>query len=137
MRSVILALFFLYTGAVQPSVAAELLAIENHVVRIEAAAISDGLTIVLESEEASPVTTHVIARFQNNRPLMLGTDGKWATWNGLLKNLDDAGANVKYGKMYFQIFDQRPPDLFYPVSFTVAYRTNQKLHSGTIVVHGP
>jgi hypothetical protein len=105
--------------------------------RVKAAALKAGLSVSADLGDDAPSTTHVIARFQNNQPLMLGRDGLWAPWNGDLSKLDDAGATVADKTITFRIFDKLPDALFYPVSFTVVYRTDAGLKSGTITVDGP
>ena len=105
--------------------------------RIAATQVKDGLSITVDVGDDVPTAVSVIARFQNNQPLMLGRDGLWAPWNGDLQKLDDVGATPDKGKLTLRVFDHLPKDLFFPVSFTVAYRTAEGLKSGTLVVDGP
>lgn len=105
--------------------------------RVKAATLQDGLNISVDLGDDIPVSTHVIARFQNNQPLMLGGDGLWAPWNGDLAHLDEAAAKTADKKLTFHIFDKLPDGLFYPVSFTVVYRTDAAVKSGTLTVDGP
>jgi hypothetical protein len=99
--------------------------------------VKNGLTVTADLGSDLPGAAHVVARFQNNQPLMLGRDGLWAPWNGDLKRLDAIVPTVADKKIIFRIFDTLPADLFYPVSFTVMYRTDAGLKSGTITVDGP
>lgn len=105
--------------------------------RITAAKSTDGLIISVDVGYEIPLATHIIARFQNNQPLMRGRDGLWAPWDGDPAKLDDVGVTPAAGKLTFPIFDHLPDGLFYPVSFTVITRNAEGLKSGTLVVDGP
>jgi hypothetical protein len=120
-----------------PVSAATLSAGDTNLGRVKAAAIQDGLNITVDLGGDVPTATHIIARFQNNRPLMQGPDGLWAPWNGDLSKLDDVAVLPAGEKLIFQIFDRLPEGLFYPVSFTLVYRTAEGLKSGTLTVDGP
>jgi len=120
-----------------PASAATLSAEGTDLGRAKAAALQDGLNITVDLGGDVPTATHIIARFQNNQPLMQGTDGLWAPWNGDLSKLDDVAVLAAGGKLIFKIFDRLPEALFYPVSFTVVYRTTDGLKSGTLTVDGP
>jgi hypothetical protein len=120
-----------------PANAASLSSIDADLGRVHAADLSEGLSISVDLGGDVPSATHVIARFQNNRPHMRGTDGLWAPWNGDVNTLDDAGAAIADGILIFDVLEGLPTGLFYPVSFTVVYRTTAGLKSGTIVVDGP
>jgi len=105
--------------------------------RVKASALTDGLSISVDLGNDKPSSSHVVARFQNNQPLMLGADGLWAPWDGSLAGIDHAAATIANGKLTFRIFDTIPSGLFYPVSFTVIYRTDADLKSGTLTVDAP
>jgi len=61
----------------------------------------------------------------------------WAPWAGDIKQMDEAAAIVADKKLIFRILDAKPDALFYPASFTVVYRTDAGVKSGTITVDGP
>ena len=105
--------------------------------RVVAEKLESGLEIVIDVGDDNPTATHIIARFQNNQPLMRGADGLWAPWNGDPQALEDAGASLADRRLTFYVFDQLPADMFYPVSFTVAYRTPAGLKSGTLTLDAP
>ncbi len=105
--------------------------------RITAAKAADGLVIAVDADDKMPLATHVVARFQNNQPLMRGRDGLWAVWDGDPAHLDDVGVIPAEGKFSFAIFDRLPAGLFFPVSFTVIVQGATGLTSGTLVVDGP
>jgi hypothetical protein len=106
--------------------------------RVSAASVKDGLNVTVELGDDMPAATHIIARHQNNQPLMRGADGFWAPWDGEPGTLEDVAAIVSDRKLTFHIFDRLPEDLFYPAIFTLTYRTAADgLKSGTIVVDGP
>lgn len=120
-----------------PATAATLSTSDADLGRIAAAALTDGLEITVEIGEDRPIAAHVVARFQNNQPVMRGADGLWAPWDGDPGRLDDVGARLADGRLTFRLLDRQPEDLFYPVSFTVMYRTDAGFKSGTLVVDGP
>lgn len=119
------------------TLAASLTSTDANLGRVSAATLKDGLSVSVDLGDDVPVATHVVARFQNNQPLMLGRDGLWAPWNGDLQHIDEAAAEAAGKKLTFRIFDKTPDGLFYPVSFTVIYRTDAAIKSGTVTVDGP
>ena len=119
------------------ALAASLTSTDADLGRIRAAALHDGLSVSVDLGDDAPFATHVVARFQNNQPLMLGRDGLWAPWNGDLHHIDEAAADTVGKKLIFRIFDSAPDEMFFPVSFTVMYRTDAAIKSGTITVDGP
>jgi hypothetical protein len=123
--------------AVQTAAAASLSPADTNLGRVKASLLKDGLTVTIDLGEDIPTATHVIARFQNNQPLMRGRDGLWAPWAGDMKQIDEAAAAVVDKKLIFRILDAKPGALFYPASFTVVYRTDAGVKSGTITVDGP
>jgi hypothetical protein len=132
-----LAALAIMTCAVQTATAASLSPADTSLGRVKAAALKDGLTVTVDLGEDIPTATHIIARFQNNQPLMRGRDGLWAPWTGDMKQIDDAAAVIAGDKLIFRILDSKPEALFYPASFTVVYRTEAGVKSGTITVDGP
>ncbi len=134
MRAFITALTMLLPTS---AFAATLSATDANLGREKAAALKEGLDIAVDIGDDLPTTTHIIARFQNNQPLMQGSDGLWAPWNGDALKLDNVAVTPADGKLVFHIFGRLPDGLFYPVSFTVAYRTADGLKSGTLTVDAP
>jgi hypothetical protein len=132
-----LAVVAVMTCAFQTAAAASLSPADTNLGRVKAPVLKDGLTISVDLNGDVPSATHVLVRFQNNQPLMLGRDGLWALWNGDPTRLDEAGAVVADKKIVFRIFDKLPDAFFYPVSFTVMYRAGDVLKSGTITLDEP
>lgn len=129
---------FLVAGCLSHAAyAASLTSSDTNLGRVKATAVKNGLSVSVDIGDDVPTSAHVIARFQNNQPLMLGRDGLWAPWNGDQQRIDAAAFVLTGKKITFPIFDKLPDGLFYPVSFTVIYRTDAGLKSGTVTVDGP
>lgn len=137
MKQLPFAAFFAFIFTAFPASAATLSTSDADLGRVAAAALTNGLEISVEIGDDRPTATHIVARFQNNQPVMQGADGLWAPWNGDHSKLDDVGATLAGGRLTFHLLDRPPEDLFYPVSFTVIYRTDEGYKSGTLVVDGP
>ena len=105
--------------------------------RVSASALTNGLSVTVDVGGDVPLTTHVIARFQNNRPLMRDGEGQWTPWNGSVQALSDSHATLNGSTLVFPILTWLPRDLFYPISVTVAYQTADGVKSGTLVIDAP
>jgi hypothetical protein len=105
--------------------------------RVNAATLAKGLVVTAELGDDRPLAAHVIARFKNNEPLTLGRDGLWEPWDGDVATLPEASAVVADGKIAVRVLDSVPEQLFYPVYFTLVYRTPAGMKFGTLVLEGP
>ncbi|MBY0510297.1 MAG: hypothetical protein K2P94_09095 [Rhodospirillaceae bacterium] len=137
MNRFALAALAVMTCAVQAAAAASLSSADTNLGRVKAAVLQEGLTVTIDLGDDIPTATHIIARFQNNQPLMRGRDGLWAPWAGDMTQLDEVTAVVADKKLIVRVLDAKPEALFYPASFTVVYRTETGVKSGTITVDGP
>jgi hypothetical protein len=132
-----LSAFFLAGALTWPAAAATLSDGDTNLGRISAQALPQGLTIPVDLDGDIPLATYVIARFQNNRALMRTSDGSWLPWDAETSALAESGATLTGDTLIFRIVDWVPSGLFFPVSFTVAYRTASGLKSGTVVIDAP
>src|SRR5688572_2120434 len=81
--------------------------------RVTAIAARGSLEVSVDAAGDTPEATHIIARFQNNQPLMKGRDGLWALWDGDTATLDEAGAVFDGKKITFQLLSE-PAEPFFP-----------------------
>jgi hypothetical protein len=137
MRGLAITALAIVAGIAPAAWAASLTPGDTDLGRIKASALTEGLSVSVDLGDDTPSSTHVIARFQNNQPLMLGPDGLWAPWDGNFARIDQTNATIANGKLTFRILDTLPDGLFYPASFTVIYRTGEDLKSGTLTVDAP
>ena len=105
--------------------------------RVSVSGLDNGLRLTVDIGEDQPSAAHVIARFQNNQPLMQGRDGLWAPWSGDQVRLDEAATSATHGRLTFHLLTAPLPELFFPVSFTLIYRTHGEVKFGILVVDGP
>lgn len=104
--------------------------------RVKATDIVSSLQITINLDEDLPVSTHVMARFQNNTPYQRLPGGEWHSWSETRSALVDAGFVAgDDGTLTFEIVDEAVSLGFFPVVFTVAYALeNGRLKSGYMVI---
>jgi len=82
---------------------------------------------IVDLQGQSPITTHITARFQNNRPLMKRSNGSWGLWSGVFGDLENLNLVPNGNVLVYDIGSQTLPGIFFPVVITLAYRTNTEL----------
>ncbi|MCB2106312.1 MAG: hypothetical protein KDE14_01370 [Rhodobacteraceae bacterium] len=105
--------------------------------RISASESGSGLQIAVDVRGDEIGGTFVVARLQDNRPLILASDGLWDVWNGDPENLRDAGFKASDDVLTFNISSTPLSDMPFPVTFTFGYRTGAATKYGFIVVDAP
>ncbi len=104
--------------------------------RVKATDVGSPLQITIDLDEDLPISTYVIARFQNNTPYHRRPGGEWRYWSETRSDLVDAGFVASDdGTLTFEIIDDAVSLPFLPVVFTVAYTLEDgRLKSGYMVV---
>ncbi|MEQ8736057.1 MAG: hypothetical protein RIC29_14115 [Rhodospirillaceae bacterium] len=104
--------------------------------RVKATETDSPLQITINLKEDLPVSTHVMARFQNNTPYHRLAGGAWHSWSETRSDLVDAGFVASDdGTLTFKIIDEAVSLSFFPVVFTIAYTLeNGRLKSGYMVI---
>lgn len=103
--------------------------------RFDAAAIGGGLSVRVDLNGDEVTATYVTARFQNNAPRQRLADGFWQPWNEQKETLqDNAFAATDDGTLTFQIIEEDVSQQFLPIVFTIAYRTEDGIKSGYVVI---
>lgn len=127
-------LALMFAGAAQ---AASLSEAGTDLGRVNASTLSAGLSVTVDLEDAQAQTAFLIARFQDNRPLMKASDGLWEPWDGDTATLADAGLRVSEGTITFPIVGEFAPEFSFPCVFTIGVVTEAGVRSAFIVVDGP
>lgn len=102
--------------------------------RRSAADLPKGLTVTVAGPAATPDACFVIARYQDNRPLMLARDGLWEPWDGDPATLTDSGCVHEADQLAFEITTNPLSDMPFPVVFTFGYRFLGETRSGFLTV---
>ena len=103
--------------------------------RFRVADLDSILQLTVDPEEDVVIATHVIARFQNNRPQQRMKNGDWVLWGETTSTLLDTGLSPNSdGSITFELVKQDLSQHFLPIIFTVAYQTEKGFKSGYIVV---
>jgi len=105
--------------------------------RVSVASLAEGLALTVELDGAVPNGTFLIARFQDNQPLMKASDGYWQPWDGDMATLADAHLVTSETSVTFPIVGEFAPDFSFPVVFTVGVKTETGVRSAFIAVDGP
>jgi len=106
-----------------------------HLGRLKAAEVTDGFAVKVDVNDDNIKETYVTARFQNNTPRQRTSSGYWQPWNERWETLqDNAFAATEDGTLTFQIIDENLSENFLPIVFTIAYRTNDGVKSGYVVI---
>lgn len=105
--------------------------------RVHVSSLSDGLAVTVDLDGAVPQGTFLIARFQDNQPLMKASDGYWQPWDGDTATLADANLVTSEASITFPIVGQFAADFSFPVVFTVGVKTGTGVRSAFIAVDGP
>lgn len=120
-----------------PAVAAELAVTGANLGRMFNNEITDGLRIAVERAPAEREVDFLIARSQDNRPLMRATDGTWHPWTGEPRDLIECGCRFGDASVIFDLGDRSPVNLSLPITLTFGSRTAESTTYGFIVVDGP
>ena len=133
------ALLILMSGLLWPAVASadkpKLSENGSLIGRFSVADLAPTLRLTVNLGEDVALSTHVMARFQNNRPQQLTETGAWVWWDETRDSLIDTGFTPNDdGTLTFDLVSQDLSQHFLPVIFTVAYQTEDKLKSGYVVI---
>ena len=103
--------------------------------RVSVSDLSSHLRLTVDLKGDLPKSTHVMARFQNNRPQQRSASGDWRVWDEQIDSLEDCAlvANED-GTLTFDLIDEDLTQHFLPIIFTVAYQTEDGLKSGYVVI---
>lgn len=103
--------------------------------RLSATDVSNGLAVKVDLKDDDVKATYVTARFQNNAPRQRTASGYWQLWNERWDTLqDNAFTATEDGTLTFQVIDENLSENFLPIVFTVAYRTEDGVKSGYVVI---
>lgn len=93
------------------------------------------LRLTVNLGEDIALSTHVMARFQNNRPQQRTENGEWVWWDETRNSLIDTQLTPNEdGTLTFDLVSQDLSQHFLPVIFTVAYQTEGGFKSGYVVI---
>jgi len=124
-------------SALNPVAAAELAANGTDLGRQPATEIMNGLRIAIDATLVDRDTDFLIARSQDNRPLMRAVDGTWQAWNGNPLELVDCGCRYGGAEAIYDLGIGPPSELSLPVTLTFGSRIGENVRYGYIVVDGP
>jgi len=104
--------------------------------RIARADIPNGLAIIPLTDEIGPVPGFIVARFQNNQPVMRTRQNGWQPWDGDPATLELIDINVSNGALYFGVDEWPTADVLAPCTFTVGHWSNGQMLFGYFTVDG-
>ncbi len=81
-----------------------------------------------------PLATHVITKTADGKALQRTARGQWVPWDRDEATLIDSRFTPSGGALTFEVVDGSLMDRFFPVSYTVAYRTETALKFGVFSV---
>ncbi|MDX2143388.1 MAG: hypothetical protein SFV19_08540 [Rhodospirillaceae bacterium] len=94
-------------------------------------------TVSVDVSGERPQHPFVVARFQNNQPLMLGVDGAWTAWDGDNATLHDAAVTASGHALEYVVPARSLPAPFFPVTFSVGYWSGGEMVFGHFTVTEP
>lgn len=97
----------------------------------------DGLQIAVTGAAIERDIDFLIARAQDNRPVMRAADGTWHPWTGEPSQLIDCGCRFGGPSATFALGNRPPTELSLPVTLTFGSRSFEGLSFGYIVVDAP
>lgn len=96
---------------------------------------SDGkIARTVDLGEDSPLATHAMRRTGAGSALQRTFDGTWIPWDGSVETLTDNGFAESGRKLTFDLFNGELSNEFFPINYTVAYRTEAGLKFGVFQV---
>lgn len=96
---------------------------------------SDGkIARTVDLGEDSLLATHAMRRTGAGFALQRTFDGTWIPWDGSVKTLTDNGFAESGRKLTFDLFNGDLSNEFFPINYTVAYRTEAGLKFGVFQV---
>ena len=81
-----------------------------------------------------PLATHVITKTTDGKALQRTALGEWVPWDRDEATLIDNRFTPSGGALTFKVDDGSLMDRFFPISYTVAYRTETRLNFGVFSV---
>ncbi len=92
------------------------------------------ITRTVDLGEDSPLATHAMRRTGTGSTLQRTFDGTWIPWDGSVETLTDNGFAESGRKLTFDLFNGDLSNEFFPINYTVAYRTEAGLKFGVFQV---
>ena len=92
------------------------------------------ITRTVDLGEDSPLATHAMRRSGTSSASQLTFDGTWIPWDGNVETLADNGFTESGRKLIFDLFNGDLSNAFFPINYTVAYRTEAGLKFGVFQV---
>ncbi len=92
------------------------------------------ITRTVDLGEDSPLATHAMRRTGTGSALQRTFDGTWIPWDGSVETLTDNGFAESGRKLTFDLFNGDLSNEFFPINYTVAYRTEAGLKFGVFQV---
>jgi hypothetical protein len=103
---------------------------------IAPAELSD-FNVVVDISGDRPERPFVIARFQNNQPMMQGADGTWWPWDGDEASLQQVGVASAGTALAFAVAARALPIRFFPVTISIGYWSAGVMTFGHFTVSEP
>lgn len=104
--------------------------------RLERAALPAQIELLAPAEGDGVVQGFMVARFQNNQPLMKSADGSWQPWDGDAAALQFVNIAGLDGVLRFPVGDWPTEDALAPCTFTIGYQSADGLKFGYYTVDG-
>jgi hypothetical protein len=131
-----LALFVLAAFLIAPAEARVALSVAGvDLGRVQRSTWSGEINVVV-GNDAWPQQGFIVARFQNNQPLMKSADGSWTPWDGDFATLEFVNIAPNDGALRFGVGEWPTADVLAPCTFTVGYRAEDGLKFGYLTVDG-
>ena len=92
------------------------------------------ITRTVDLGEDSPLATHAMRRTGTGSALQRTFDGTWIPWDGSVGTLTDNGFAESDRELTFDLFNGDLSNEFFPINYTVAYRTEAGLKFGVFQV---
>lgn len=104
--------------------------------RIHRAALPAQVELLASADQEGAARGFMIARFQNNQPLMKSADGSWQPWNGDAATLEFVNVSALDGVLRFPVGAWPTEDVLAPCTFTFGYQSAEGLKFGYFTVDG-
>ncbi len=104
--------------------------------RINRSNLPTRVELMASADEGYTAQGFIVARFQNNQPLMQSADGTWRAWNGDESALEFVNIYGPDGVLRFPIGTWPTEDVLGPATFTIGYKSAEGLKFGYFTVDG-
>ena len=92
------------------------------------------LSRIVELNGDAPTAAYVTAHMPDGRALQRTNLGYWEPWDGRTDSLVDNGFRAAGGVLAFKILKEDISGRFFPITFTLAYRTGDQVKFGVFQV---